>query len=1604
MNWSGFMKSTASRNRPSHIMLTTLSRSLVVVSLLFSAAALAKPRMPLPPFPPPAPVLYSESFDEAYTVWITNAEVTLGNYTYDESWSGYALQRLGTITPFLVDGVEDTGHTNLAASGAVQFWFKPDWSSISVTNGTGPGEDVPLLEWTALANNRSTVVWSLEASADGSVLALLKPGNGGPDAYLSKTISWKADQWHLLTLDYGTSNTALFIDGKLAAQGAGTPPVSLAAAELSLGSTLTGGLAADGDFDDLYCFGRQLRTNDVALYYEETSGQAALGPVSEAEIQAQQAAVARRRNSTGTFGTMDSGGFSPDYSGGSGNLLYGSNVLWLSIFPPGTNAYATNTNSSTVTVILNNTIADISYVLFSTTNLSSNITWTLEQTLLGSEVTNYTVAIVPMSGRTNLFFKALAESLDSDGDGLPDWWELAYSTVSHPLSPTNADTGNTGIPDGYKQDSAGDGYNNLQKYQMGIPPNVWVTPPAPTSFNVALNTSGTSSTLTWNMSPGPVIEYVILRADPNQYGELGSFQAVATNSATTTSFTDSGSFTIGDPLEPGLFDGSDVDDSLEPGSVYAVEAVYAGGASSASDSPELGTPSDTNRTVSVNLVRGSGGRWQLAFSAIPASIQTLAITWRHVDFILGELHTTQTISVTNLNNGCYAIPDNVITNYLGNDVFVQGIGPNGQQGKYSYAGKVYDDAPYFVDGRQHLQQNLAFLLRAGSLTQAYSYYDDSAHGNDYMLPGSPNFVESSFIHPDLGVIENSGGNYGLAFVLDDLWPFKANYELRGWLYNTNPAPTFNWQPDFATVPAPAVLGLPDPYWIISYDSRNPTYDNPFDPSYWGASVNSTTSISLGANLRNVYGLAMNTALVGVGDGFANDSFPTSLAPGSAISLSNAPLIYYYSQAPAPVLQTVGYYFAPVVSYGTNLLLDPSEFAAAQVFPVPLTSDSGLLYGTFGQLSGSSPPPDFAVTNQTPPLIIGAVGKPMVIGGWAKQQINNGASGKFGYLGQYFETNAYKIGANGTVTTNTTGILSPYGEFFPTEPGPVQLVTMPDLTTGQQGTSVVNVIKMALDVNHDGTMDLTYAGPDNTSADRPFKFWLNSDNDFYSGGSDPGHDVDNAYSPDYNSYHINSWRDLEDYARLWICGMPALSSGGGYQITLYWTNITRGTPSIILFNAVETNGGTAYLNNTNIAFSQSGVGYGFYSTVPPGSAIGYVAPGSPFSLSANYFTNNSTKYFLFEAAGTSHPRTSLLDTGFDNSGGQGELVMAVTQNGNPIASTSVFMDLEDISTMYERAQITETNTAVLSNITSQVLVENALSPDLSEDTNIIVMVHGINVDDWHWKNASETVFKRLYWAGYRGAFATVKWPCNLLTPVPQPLTPPVFNLSELQGYKASLALKSYLSQVHGRFSGYRLNIIAHSQGNAVVSEAIRQGASFDTYILTQGALPDSAYDVNAPTNATMASYESGTDISPEWQPMGYHGIYTNFTGRIVNFYNALDKVLGYWVSDQELLKPSIYFNFSQYIYDGTNSYYVPLIGSRYLVTDPQESRAMVSRSRTLSIGQSGPASPHGVIQSAVDLNARFGFNGSTADEHSAQWTRPIQTCLPYYQQITNSIAP
>ena len=191
--------------------------------------------------------------------------------------------------------------------------------------------------------------------------------------------------------------------------------------------------------------------------------------------------------------------------------------------------------------------------------------------------------------------------------------------------------------------------------------------------------------------------------------------------------------------------------------------------------------------------------------------------------------------------------------------------------------------------------------------------------------------------------------------------------------------------------------------------------------------------------------------------------------------------------------------------------------------------------------------DFNVTNLTPSLIIGTIGQPMIVGGWAKYSIQNGstATGKYGYLGQYFETNAFLLNSDGSTSTNSAGVVSPYGNFFPLQAGSAELVTMPDIDSPyEQGTSVVRIISMNVDTDHDGVMDLSYAGPDQVSQSRPFRFRANDNQDAGDDGGNYGvpgltapladgynwQEVDGDLNP---LYRVHGTRDLVDFFPVYL---------------------------------------------------------------------------------------------------------------------------------------------------------------------------------------------------------------------------------------------------------------------------------------------------------------------------------------------------------------------------------------------------------------------------------------------------------------------------------------
>lgn len=318
----------------------------------------------------------------------------------------------------------------------------------------------------------------------------------------------------------------------------------------------------------------------------------------------------------------------------------------------------------------------------------------------------------------------------------------------------------------------------------------------------------------------------------------------------------------------------------------------------------------------------------------------------------------------------------------------------------------------------------------------------------------------------------------------------------------------------------------------------------------------------------------------------------------------------------------------------------------------LTNVDYLFVDFSGFLSNAVPPnplqTDFTPTNTTR-LILGSVGRPMLLAAWSKQSILNGFTNKFAYLGQYFDK-AFKADSNGNATTNETGILSEYGEFFPTEPGPVLLTTKPDPSQGGiQGSCLVHIIALQVDVNHDGNMDCRFGGSDSTSADRPFVFWINNDfdrdhaidtilgmgddreeDDLASNDHDAGCPIDPSPTPDCDyklglyGYGIPSKRDLEDYARIWIPGLAALHAAHtnlNFELSVRTINQSDG-PAINLVLAVEDNGGTNYLFDTNVANAQI--------SEPSAKCIGRIAANGTTATLNNFFdqVNDSKDYFIF----------------------------------------------------------------------------------------------------------------------------------------------------------------------------------------------------------------------------------------------------------------------------------------------------------------------------------------------------------------------------------------
>jgi len=376
-------------------------------------------------------VLWRATFDEPYNLGWTDAQVCVGDYLYVESGLGYALDRSGVVTPFIVPGITFQGHTNVstATGGHMRAWVTPYWSSsLAVGDGGGPGTDVPLFELDAVAGSSLQAVWTLQASADGSALVLMAQTDTGSVPLLQAPIAWQANTAHLVQFNFGPQGTALILDGQLAAQGAGTLPIPPQAAQIVVGSTPDGLCSIGGAVDEVFSLDRPLTVDEAAFYWRVSSRQAILGPIASAPARSRQPGFAATMNDgvpapPGDGGDDDGG---DDSGGGTGGTPMLVPAPPCATHPPAAayicNLVSTNRGSNSwVSFHIGGTNTGVPYDVFRTTNLLAyNVTnsqwYWVDRYFVGSDswLTNEPAG--------NCFY-ILGATNDTDGGGLSDAFE-----------------------------------------------------------------------------------------------------------------------------------------------------------------------------------------------------------------------------------------------------------------------------------------------------------------------------------------------------------------------------------------------------------------------------------------------------------------------------------------------------------------------------------------------------------------------------------------------------------------------------------------------------------------------------------------------------------------------------------------------------------------------------------------------------------------------------------------------------------------------------------------------------------------------------------------------------------------------------------------------------------------------------------------------------------------------------------------------------------------------------------------------------------------------------------------------------------------------------
>jgi hypothetical protein len=331
----------------------------------------------------------------------------------------------------------------------------------------------------------------------------------GPTSCLRAEVNWEAGSWHLLTIGFTPTNSALFVDDQLSAIGEGLATIPKEVApftSLFVGSTPSGTDPASGHIEEFCVFSgrkkiQQVMGNifglsvdwEIGLYFASLGKTAALGPISDEEIAARKALSEKRKAEREALGFEDEEG-----GGEMQRLLSGPTTVCISNSPIFiTNVVATFITNQSWTLAFDVQGTNGPVDIFAVTNLVgnhiTNAVWTWFER--GPTCSRYEYTSMP----PDQSYVILGTMQDSDNDGLTDAFEKLVAKTNPAL-----------------WDTDGDGVSDGDEIVLGTNPLVDQIALTTTRVNYQYNLNGwlTNSSGIWNKSIGLDAEGNVMGVTP----------------------------------------------------------------------------------------------------------------------------------------------------------------------------------------------------------------------------------------------------------------------------------------------------------------------------------------------------------------------------------------------------------------------------------------------------------------------------------------------------------------------------------------------------------------------------------------------------------------------------------------------------------------------------------------------------------------------------------------------------------------------------------------------------------------------------------------------------------------------------------------------------------------------------------------------------------------------------------------------------------------------------------------------------------------------------------------------------------------------------------